>query len=138
MAVRFKLIERKDMSKGASEDAKLFYAQSINNGYVPFDELCQEISDMCTLTSADVKAVLDRMNYVLDKNLRAGRIVQFGEIGNFRMAVGSSGSITKEDFKMSQVRKPKIIFTPGKKLQQARENSTFEQLQAVAEEGKKE
>ena len=126
------------MSKGASEDAKLFYAQSINNGYVPFDELCQEISDMCTLTSADVKAVLDRMNYVLDKNLRAGRIVQFGEIGNFRMAVGSSGSITKEDFKMSQVRKPKIIFTPGKKLQQARENSTFEQLQAVAEEGKKE
>lgn len=138
MAVRFKLIERKDMSKGASEDAKLFYAQSVNNGYVPFDELCQEISDMCTLTSADVKAVLDRMNYVLDKNLRAGRIVQFGEIGNFRMAVGSSGSITKEDFKMSQVRKPKIIFTPGKKLQQARENSTFEQLQAVAEEGKKE
>lgn len=61
---------------------------------------------MCTLTSADVKAVLDRMNYVLDKSLHAGRIVQLGEIGNFRMAVGGSGVAKTDDFKASQIRKP--------------------------------
>ena len=134
MAVRYKLILRKDMSKGAADGAKLYYPQAVNNGYVPFDELCGEISDMCTLTSADVKAVLDRMNYILDRHLKAGRIVQFGEIGNFRRSVGGSGSKATDDFKASQIRKPRIVFTPGKMLQTTRVNSTFEQLHK--EEGK--
>ena len=92
MAQKFKLIERKNLGKDNKENPRKFYAQAVNNGYVSFDELCGEIAENCTLTSADVKAVMDRMNYILDKNLRAGRIVQFGEIGNFRMAVGSTGS----------------------------------------------
>ena len=65
----------RDMSKGAFEDAKLYYAQAISNGTMTFDELCEDVAETCTLTSADVKAVLDRINYILDKNLRAGRIV---------------------------------------------------------------
>lgn len=135
MAVRFKLVQRKDMSKGAADGAKLYYPQAVNNGYVSFDELCTEISDMCTLTSADVKAVLDRMNYVLDKSLHAGRIVQLGQIGNFRMAVGGSGVAKTDDFKPSQIRKPRIVFTPGKKLQLTRSNSKFEQLQPAEMKG---
>jgi predicted histone-like DNA-binding protein len=126
MAVKYRLIDRRNLGKDAGEAPRKVYAQAVNNGYVTFDELCEDISELCTLTSADVKAVLDRMNFVLDKNLRAGRIVQFGEIGNFRMAVGSSGAETEEDFSASMIRVPKIVFTPGKRLRKARTNTGFE------------
>ena len=92
MAQKFKLIQRRNLGKDAAVTPTKMYAQAVNNGYVSFDELCADISELCSLTSADVKAVMDRMNYVLDRNLKAGRIVQFGEIGNFRLSVGSSGT----------------------------------------------
>jgi predicted histone-like DNA-binding protein len=126
MAVKFRLIDRKNLGKDAGEAPRKLYAQAVNNGYVTFDELCEDISENCTLTSADVKAVMDRMNFTLDKHLRAGRIVQFGEIGNFRMSVGSSGAAEEKEFHATQIRKPKIVFTPGGRLQTARRLTTFE------------
>lgn len=131
MAQKFVLIERKNLGKDAAANPKKFYAQAVNSGYVSFAELCSDIAENCSLTSADVKAVLDRMNYSLDKNLKAGRIVQFGEIGNFRLAVGSSGSKTVKDFTTSQIRTPKIVFTPGSRLRETRQLTTFERLALV-------
>lgn len=128
MAQKFKLIERRNLGADNKEVPRKFYAQAVNNGYVAFDELCLEIAESCTLTSADVKAVMDRMNYILDKNLKAGRIVQFGEIGNFRLAVGSTGAEIAKDFTTSQIKKPKIVFTPGSKLQTTRALTSFERI----------
>lgn len=126
MAIKFKLIDKKNLGKDAGANPRKLYAQAVNNGYVGFDELCTEISEHCTLTSADVKAVLDRMNYTMDKNLRAGRIVQFGEIGNFRMAIGSSGAVDEEAFSTALIRTPRIVFSPGKKLRGTRKQTGFE------------
>ncbi len=128
MAQKYKLIERKNLGKDNKDNPKKFYAQAVNNGYVSFEELCAEIGEGCTLTSADVKAVMDRMNYILDKHLKSGRIVQFGEIGSFRLAVGSTGSLTEKGFQNSQIKKPKIVFTPGGKLQAMRTLTTFERI----------
>lgn len=126
MAIKYRLINRRNLGKDVEENPRKFYAQAVNNGYTSFDELCAEISELCSLTSADVKAVMDRMNYTLDKHLRAGRIVQFGEIGSFRMAVGSTGSVTEAEFKNGQIKEPKIVFTPGSKLRTTRKISSFE------------
>lgn len=134
MAQKFKLIERKNLGKDKVENPKKFYAQAVNNGYVPFDELCNDIAETCTLTSADVKAVLDRMNFMLDKHLKAGRIVQFGEIGNFRFALGSSGAVTAKDFSTMQIRQPKIVFSPGSKLRETRQLTAFEREEEKAPE----
>lgn len=135
MAQKFKLIERRNLGKDNVANPKKFYAQAINNGHVSFDELCAEIAENCTLTSADVKAVMDRMNYILDKNLKAGRIVQFGEIGSFRFAVGSTGSVVAKDFSTAQIKQPKIVFTPGSKLQVTRQLTAFEKEAEKAEAG---
>lgn len=126
MAQKFRLIERRNLGKDSTAAPKKFYAQAVSNGYVGFDELCVEIAENCTLTSADVKAVMDRMNYILDKNLRAGRIVQFGEIGSFRLAIGSTGAVDEKDFSNTQIKLPRIVFTPGSKLRTTRQVTTFE------------
>ena len=99
-----------------------------------FEELCDDIAETCTLTSADVKACLDRMTWALAKNLQAGRIVQLGELGNFRMTIGSRGTITKEEFDASLIRKPKVTFYPGKRIQTARTETKFERIGAETEE----
>lgn len=128
MAQKYKLIERRNLGKDNEANPRKFYAQAVNNGYIPFDELCNDIAEQCTLTSADVKAVMDRMNFTLDKHLKAGRIVQFGEIGNFRLAIRSTGSVDTDSFSNSQIKKPKIVFTPGNRLQETRKLTTFERV----------
>ena len=37
--LKYKLVQRKDMTKGALENAKLYYPQVINQGRVSFDSL---------------------------------------------------------------------------------------------------
>ena len=80
MAQKYKLIERRNLGKDQAETPRKMYAQAVNNGYVGFDELCKEIGEGCTLTSADVKAVMDRMNYTLDKHLKANASLSRGRL----------------------------------------------------------
>ena len=54
--------------------------------------------------------------------------MQFGEIGSFRLAVGSTGSKDVKSFNASQIKKPKIVFTPGNRLQETRLLTTFERV----------
>ena len=126
MSVKYKLIQRKDMSSDAGPGSKLYYAQAVSAGEMTLDELCEDIAESSTVTSADVKAVLDRLGWILSKNLKAGRIVQVGELGNFRMTLGSSGAPTIED--SSLIRKPKVSFHPGKRLQETRSLVSFERI----------
>ena len=131
MSVKYKLIQRKDMSTDAGPGSKLYYAQAVSTGEMTLDELCEDIAESSTVTSADVKAVLDRLGWILSKNLKAGRIVQVGELGNFRMTLGSSGAPTIEEFNSSLIRKPKVSFVsfhPGKRLQETRSLATFERI----------
>lgn len=138
MSVKYKLVQRKDFSEGAGPDVKLWYAQGESSGNMTFEELCDEISESCTLTSADVKAALDRLTWVLSRNLQAGRIVQMGELGNFRLTIGSKGTITEDEFDTSLIKKPKVTFYPGKKLQQARTETSFERIDVKEEEAEEE
>ena len=103
------------MSKGALEDAKLYYALAVNTRRVDFDDLCDEIAETCTLTSADIKAVLDRVIWAMVSHLKNSELVQFGDLGNFRISVGSTGSATPEEFSASMLRKPKVVFHPGRR-----------------------
>ena len=122
------------MSEGAGPDAKLYYARAVSSGEMTLEELCEDIAESSTLTSADVKACLDRLAWIISKNLKAGRIVQMGELGNFRLTVGSKGSITKEDFNASLIKKPKVVFHPGKRIQEARTETSFERIGVETEE----
>ena len=72
MSVKYKLIQRKDMSTDAGPGSKLYYAQAVSAGEMTLDELCEDIAESSTVTSADVKAVLDRLGWILSKNLKAG------------------------------------------------------------------
>ena len=100
MSVKYKLIQRKDMSTDAGPGSKLYYAQAVSAGEMTLDELCEDIAESSTVTSADVKA----------------------------MTLGSSGAPTIEEFNSSLIRKPKVSFHPGKRLQETRSLVSFERI----------
>lgn len=132
MALNYKLVIRKvgDL-KGGPKTERMF-ANPSYGGYAEMPDLCKAISERSALSSADVKGVLDSLNYVLDAHLRAGMIVRLGELGNFRLSFSSRGIDPAGKFNpMSDITKARIIFTPGKALQDTRLKVNFIQAKDV-------
>ena len=135
MAVKFKVVKRKVLN-GAGKDSVKNYAISKTTGTSGLDKLCKLICSRSTLSSADVKAVLDSLNWAMDLELSSGNVVQLGEFGNFRMTLNSEGTDKVEDFDATKIKGARIVFYPGSSLRTTRREVTFEPLEkAVKSQG---
>lgn len=135
MPVKYKLIARKNFAKDAQPDDKLLYASILSNGTASFDEVCESIAEETAMTSADVKSCLDRLPRILARHLREGRNVQLGELGSFRLTLGSLGAETEKAFNAAtMMKRPGIVFTPGKTLQEMRDKVTYIRVKADGSE----
>ena len=129
MSFKYKLVQRKDFSEGALEDAKLCYAQAVNNGTVSTKELCENIAEESALTSADVNGVFDRLVRQLRTHLQNGRTVVIDGFGSFRLTIGSKGAPTVEEFDAAtMMKKPRLTFTPHLELKDSTQKLTFERV----------
>ena len=90
MAQGYKLVEKKNLGKDSAEQPTKVYAIPKYNGYT---------------------AVLDSLNFVLDMELQAGRIVRLGKFGNFRLSLSSESANEKEVFDRSMIVGARVIFT---------------------------
>lgn len=124
MVHNYRLVQR-FTKPGDKTSEKKWYAIAKSTGMASMDELCLLIAARSTVSSADVKAVLDNLNFVIDFQLKSGRTVKVGELGSFRLSVSSKGVTNKEDFTPSMLKAPKIIFTPGASLRETRNNAHF-------------
>ena len=137
MAMKFKLVTRKNMGPDQKDIPEKKYAQMVCGDYVPFEDFLEEVGDSTGVGSAGSKAVIDRMVVVLVRHLRHGRRVQVGELGHFRYNFGSSGVEKEDDFATSMIREPRVRFYPGKALRVAKSRTSFERISLTekAEEG---
>ena len=119
--IKYKLVQRKDMSAGAEPDDKLYYPVLVSNGRVSFDRLCEEVAEQSALTSGDVKNCVDRLIFNATTHLREGRGVDMGDLGSFRLALRSAGAADEASYDAStMMRAPSVVYTPGKKLKEVR------------------
>ena len=65
MAVKYRLIERKNLGNDKTETPKKQYAQVVYGDLVEFETFLEEVADGSGVGSAQVKAVLDRINIVI-------------------------------------------------------------------------
>lgn len=130
MAVKYRLVLRKDMSKDAEADAKLVYAVSSSTGMCDTDQLCEIIADRSAATPGDVKLVLDGVVHVLKQKLPEGQTVQLGDLGYFQAVLGSKGADTEKDFSANLIKRRRIRFRPGKLLKQMADNFKTERYAA--------
>lgn len=85
MAQGFKLVLRPS-KPGEKDSEKKYYAVSKTNGTSSMRTLCKLISARSTVSSADVKAVLDNLNFVLDMEASGGayrKTRRFWEFSHF-------------------------------------------------------
>lgn len=67
--------------------------------------------------------------------LRAGRIVQLGEFGNFRLSLSSNGASDKKSFSQADVKGARVIFTPGASLRNTKKLVAFTSTEKKEDEG---
>ena len=85
-----------------------FYAQAQANGHVEIREMADRIQKTCTVTRADVMAVL-----VALEALEGGEIVRLADLGTFQIGLSGRGAETEDAYDVSMIRKARINFRPG-------------------------
>lgn len=110
---------------GNKDSEKKYYAVSKSTGTVDLKYLGKLIAARSSISSADVKSVLDNLNFFMDLELQEGKIVQWGELGSFRVTIGSEGVTDKKMFSSSMIRPPRLVFMPGSELKGTKRLLTF-------------
>jgi predicted histone-like DNA-binding protein len=111
-----------------------FYAQVQTSGDVSMREMCERIEQSCTVTKADVYAVLVAMENVIIDALKGGEIVRLGDLGTLRVSLSSKGALTEKEYNTSLITRKRIIFRPGVVLGEALANLTFTKQKEKSDE----
>ena len=124
MPIKYRLVLRKDMTKGAAAGSKLYYAVNKSTGTCDFEELC----DQSTASRGDVQVVVDGLLYILKQRLQKGETVQLGDLGHFQAVIGSKGTKLESDFNASLIKRPRIVFRPSVTLKSVTSLVKFEKI----------
>lgn len=73
------------------------YPQMAPTTPVTLAQIVKRIEKRSTVSSADVKAVLDALQYEVIEALQNGNSVRLGDLGSFRLTIKANGSETSEE-----------------------------------------
>jgi len=93
-----------------------FYAKAISQGVIDFERLAYLVSNQCTVRESDCYAVLRALEHNIIDELKQGKVVQLGGLGNLQVGVSSNGETLAEEVNAASVKKAHINFRPGAKL----------------------
>lgn len=102
-----------------------YYAQAQASGDVSLREMSERIQQTCTVTKADVYAVLVAMEDVITEALKSGEIVRLGDLGTLQIGLNGKGALTEEDYEPSLIKRARINFRPGTALAGALTSLSF-------------
>ena len=94
--IRYVIQAKKNPQK--KEEVK-FYPQAAPTTPVTLAQIVKRIEKCSTVSSADVKAVLDALQYEVIEALENGNTVRLGDIGSFRLTIKAEGAATAVEAK---------------------------------------
>jgi predicted histone-like DNA-binding protein len=115
MAINFKVVQ-KGQPGVAGGGVKKYYASPVLDGEMSLDEMTTAIEKICTVSGADVRAVLYSLVDVAVDNLSNGTIVRLGELGSLRPSLSSEGKPTEAEVNANAVKNATILFNPGARI----------------------
>ena len=105
-----------------------YYGHVQARGDVSLREMSERIQATCTVTKADVYAVLVALEDVITEALRRCEIVRLCDLGTFQIGIASKGTLTEEDYDTSLIKKARINFRPGSALVGVLSNLTYQKV----------
>ncbi|MDB5270835.1 MAG: hypothetical protein JWP58_3875 [Hymenobacter sp.] len=130
MPIEYSLVERGNPTK-PSEPKRLF-AVAKTTGDTTTRALAKRISDISTVSTVDVMAVLEGLFQALPGELTEGRIVRLGDFGSFYTTLKSEGASAEKDFNATLIGGVAVKFRPGKLFAQALQGAAFKRVAATA------
>ena len=115
------------------ESEAKFYGNVKSSGDINIREMAERIQGSCTVTKADVYAVLVALEDVIAESIQKGEIVRLMDIGTFRVGISTKGALKEEEFSESLIKKTRILFRPGSVLQNALAHINFTKVKRVVE-----
>ena len=125
--VTYSVVGRVNPADRESGEVK-YYAQSQARGEMGIREIAERIHQMCTVTRADVMAVLTALEDIVSEGLQGGEIVRLGELGSLQLSLSGGGSDTEETYTDALIDKVRVLFRPGTVMQEAIGNLAFEKV----------
>ena len=123
--IRYKVISRKN----PQTHEKKFYGTAAEVLPVDLNTVANEISNTCTLTVHDIKAVMSALEEAVYNHLLQGQSIRFGDLGSFHARMSSKGAETPEKFTSSMVRGLLVRFTPSANLRKMLNlNATYQRM----------
>lgn len=123
----YSVVERKDPQSPEVEGK--YYAQAQARGEAGIRELSQRIQQSCTVTRADVMAVLIALEDVVADSLANGEIVRLGELGSLQVSLRGKGAISPEEYHDGLIEKGKILFRSGETLSTMLDTLKFQRVE---------
>lgn len=102
-----------------------YFAMKVNSGMISMNTLCKSISEKCSLTSADVKGVVEALVHEIEVNLTHGRSIQVGDLGIFSASVTSPVVDTPEELTPKKVRIKNVTFLPSVRIKETMKEAQF-------------
>ena len=96
---------------------------------VTLAQIIKRIEKRSTVSSADVKAVLDALQYEVIDALQNGNSVRLGELGSFRLSIKANGSDTSAEAKKvgaNAIKAVNVQFTKSTAMKEALSPSSAE------------
>jgi len=117
MAINFKVVQRGQPGVTGGGEKK-FYASPVLDGEMSLPEMTKAIEKICTVSGADILAVLYALVDVSIDNLSNGTIVRLGDLGSLRPSLSSEGRATADEVNANAVKSASVLFTPGTRIKQ--------------------
>ena len=115
------------------ESEAKFYGNVKSSGDINIREMAERIQGSCTVTKADVYAVLVALEDVIAESIQKGEIVRLMDIGTFRVGISTKGALKEEEFSESLIKKTRILFRPGSVPQNALAQINFTKVKRIVE-----
>ena len=124
--ILFKATARKNFKTGNVQ----YYPMLVEPSIVTYNELLNNVQKVCSLTLADVTAIVKSFQEVVLEMIAEGHSVHVENLGSFRPTLKAESVDNKEDVSANLIKQIHCVFTPAVKLKDAikKSNLTFKKM----------
>jgi predicted histone-like DNA-binding protein len=98
------------------------------DGELTLAGMTKAIEKICTVSGADIRAVLYALVDVAVDSLADGTIVRLGDLGSLRVTLSSEGKNLAPEVTASTIKDVGVIFTPGTRIKETLATVKFEKV----------
>ena len=113
MAIKYRIHEQQNaLTKQMQYTARIVPVEPLG-----LDDIVDGIEKTSTVSSADIKAVLDALQFEVIRALKAGNSVRLGDLGSFRPTLSCRAALSAEAFTSANLKGVRVRFTPSARME---------------------